>query len=52
MALDEGDRLAGAGQAACERRAGLTGADDDRVEGPHHISIMARFLDSAAPFVV
>ena len=33
LALDERDRHAGRGQPAGKRRAGLAGADDDRVEG-------------------
>ena len=33
LALDQRDRHAGGGQPAGERRPGLAGADDDRVEG-------------------
>src|ERR1700720_4530578 len=36
VALDQHHRHAGAGEPASKRRAGLPGADDDRVELPAH----------------
>src|SRR5947207_3806677 len=37
MALDQGHRHPGGGKPAGERRAGLPGADDDRIERPAHL---------------
>ncbi len=41
LALDDGDGHAGAGQSGGEKRAGLPGADDDRVERLRHGSSVA-----------
>src|SRR5437762_11306277 len=37
MALDQRHRHPGGGKPAGERRAGLSGADDDRIERPAHL---------------
>src|SRR5207249_2842957 len=46
LPFDEGHRHAGGGEASRKRRAGLAGADDDRVEPSHRI---ATPISSAPP---
>src|SRR5437764_4551306 len=40
MALDQGHRHPGGGEPAGERRAGLPGTNDDRIERPAHLITM------------
>jgi len=49
LALDQRDRHAGAGQPSRQGRAGLTGADDHRIEALRHATLTISSAPASVP---